>query len=518
VARPLHGPTGARARAATLIRLLAWLLVGLAACTPALRVGSTGDYPPFSEHGATGWSGFDVEVARAWSRDLRRRLVLLPVRWPDVEGALRRNEVDVVMSGVTVRADRLLEGRFTTAVARDEAVVVGRRNAPRPTRIAGNRGGHLERLARARLPGVQLELVDDNRRLRSLLDSNEVEGIVTDTLELRALAPDLDAAGLAVVATLSDDRKAYFLPADAAPLAGDLDAWITSRERDGWLPALRMRLLGDGTPEPRPAAVARVTDLLARRLMLMPAVAAAKRASGLAVVDPAREAEVESRAVARAASAGLSPEPYRALVRAQIKAARAVQDATPGRSSTVSLTTVRAAIDRVDETLLPALVDAVPITTPGSVLVGAIRREASVPGLSDDVMGPVADALRSLAPAGQSGRGPLRGAGASAKLSREEERTPMAKAIWNGATLAESDRCQVVEGNQYFPPDAVRREYLRDSATHSTCPWKGVASYYDVVVDGEINRDAAWSYPAPKDAAANIKDHVAFWHGVRVEP
>ena len=93
----------------------------------------------------------------------------------------------------------------------------------------------------------------------------------------------------------------------------------------------------------------------------------------------------------------------------------------------------------------------------------------------------------------------------------------MAKAIWNGATLAESDRCQVVEGNQYFPPDALRREYLRESATHTTCPWKGVASYYDVTVNGETNRDAAWYYPAPKDAAANIKDHVAFWRGVRVE-
>jgi hypothetical protein len=64
----------------------------------------------------------------------------------------------------------------------------------------------------------------------------------------------------------------------------------------------------------------------------------------------------------------------------------------------------------------------------------------------------------------------------------------MAKAIWNGATLAESDRCQVVEGNQYFPPDAVRREYLRDSATHTACPWKGVASYYYVIVNGETNR------------------------------
>ncbi len=93
----------------------------------------------------------------------------------------------------------------------------------------------------------------------------------------------------------------------------------------------------------------------------------------------------------------------------------------------------------------------------------------------------------------------------------------MPRAIWKGAVIAESDRCVEVEGNQYFPPDAVRREYLRDSATHTTCGWKGLASYYDVVVDGEVNRDAAWFYPEPKDAAKQIVDHVAFWRGVRVE-
>jgi len=93
----------------------------------------------------------------------------------------------------------------------------------------------------------------------------------------------------------------------------------------------------------------------------------------------------------------------------------------------------------------------------------------------------------------------------------------MPKAIWNGAVLAESDRCEIVEGNCYFPPNAVARQYLRDSATHTTCPWKGTASYLDVVVNGETNKDAAWYYPAPKDAAKQIKDHVAFWRGVTVE-
>ena len=93
----------------------------------------------------------------------------------------------------------------------------------------------------------------------------------------------------------------------------------------------------------------------------------------------------------------------------------------------------------------------------------------------------------------------------------------MAKAIWNGVVLAESDNTEVVEGNQYFPPDSVKREYFKESSTHSTCPWKGLASYYSIEVNGQENKDAAWYYPQPKDAAKQIKDHVAFWKGVEVQ-
>jgi uncharacterized protein (DUF427 family) len=90
------------------------------------------------------------------------------------------------------------------------------------------------------------------------------------------------------------------------------------------------------------------------------------------------------------------------------------------------------------------------------------------------------------------------------------------KAVWKNAVLAESDKTVVVEGNHYFPPEAVHRQYLKPSDTHSTCPWKGQASYYHLEVDGEVNEDAAWYYPHPKDAAQDIKDHVAFWKGVEV--
>ena len=94
----------------------------------------------------------------------------------------------------------------------------------------------------------------------------------------------------------------------------------------------------------------------------------------------------------------------------------------------------------------------------------------------------------------------------------------MPKAVWNSAVLAESDETVVVEGNHYFPPESINRDYFEDSGKHTHCYWKGKASYYDVVVNGESNGDAAWYYPSPSQAAAEIKDYVAFWRGVIVEP
>ncbi|MCX8061648.1 MAG: DUF427 domain-containing protein [Anaerolineales bacterium] len=90
------------------------------------------------------------------------------------------------------------------------------------------------------------------------------------------------------------------------------------------------------------------------------------------------------------------------------------------------------------------------------------------------------------------------------------------KAIWNGQVIAESDQTILLEGNHYFPAKSVRQEFLLPSDTHTTCPWKGVASYYHIQVGDQINRDAAWYYPEPSEAAKQIKDHIAFWKGVQV--
>lgn len=93
----------------------------------------------------------------------------------------------------------------------------------------------------------------------------------------------------------------------------------------------------------------------------------------------------------------------------------------------------------------------------------------------------------------------------------------MPKAIWNGTVLAESDRTEVVERNHYFPPESLNKQYFKESSTHTSCPWKGVASYYNVEVDGQVNQDAAWYYPTAKEKAKNIEGYVAFWRGVEVE-
>lgn len=92
----------------------------------------------------------------------------------------------------------------------------------------------------------------------------------------------------------------------------------------------------------------------------------------------------------------------------------------------------------------------------------------------------------------------------------------MATASWNGQVIAESDETIVVEGNHYFPPSSVKQEFLTKSSAQSVCPWKGTASYYDVVVDGDTNAGAAWYYPHPKPAAEEISGYVAFWRGVQV--
>jgi uncharacterized protein (DUF427 family) len=103
-----------------------------------------------------------------------------------------------------------------------------------------------------------------------------------------------------------------------------------------------------------------------------------------------------------------------------------------------------------------------------------------------------------------------------------DEQKQTMQAMWNDTVIAQSDETMVIEGNHYFPADSVNKEFFTDSDLHTTCPWKGEASYYTVTVDGEVNQDAAWYYPQPKptaiEAVGDFSNYVAFWHGVEVMP
>ncbi len=375
--------------------------------TASLRVGTSGDYPPFSVHAADGtWSGFDVEVARAYAAARGRRLELVPFRWADLATRVAAGDFDAAMSGITVRADRLLVGTLTAAVARAEAVVLVRRGDPprdgldrAGVRIAVNRGGHLERVARDRLAHATLVTIDDNRRLPAMLADREVEAIVSDTLE----AATFDPSAFVIAARWSRDRKAYWVAPGRDALADDLDAWLLARERDGMLPRLRAeRLVGDTTPATSPE-LARVADLAARRLLLMPEVAAAKHAAGLPIVDAPREAAVITRAVERARAAGLDAAGAEHLARAEIGAARAVQEATrsaptPRPPDAPTLATLRPRIDALDTALLRAITVArgAAVKVERGPLAAALRADADIVGFDEAHAGAVAAALAEV--------------------------------------------------------------------------------------------------------------------------
>jgi len=312
------------------------------------------------------------------------------------------------MSGVTVRADRLVTGIMTATVARAEAVLaVAAHGAKadraaafdRPERtVAVNRGGHLEQVARARFPHARIVTVDDNTSLPAIVARGEADAIVTDTLELAAFEARCAATPcLRVVARLAHDRKAYWLPPANGALAADLDTWLLERERSGWLPALRTRLLHDvPTAEPDPASASLVENVR-RRLTLMPLVAAAKRTAGRPIEDRARETAVERDAAARAATVALDVASFVAFVKAEIAAAKDIQRATPDTAAPqFTLDELRRAIDRADMRIVIELAALAPLPAPAAALTAELASDDDVPGLTPRVAAAVARALRAV--------------------------------------------------------------------------------------------------------------------------
>jgi cyclohexadienyl dehydratase len=350
-------------------RTFRWLgaiaTAALAAAAPApsasaatLRVATSGDYPPFSAICADGQRrGLDIAVAERLAADLGLHLDWVRLVWPELDASTAGAAFDVAMSGITMRADRALLGRFTRPYAVTHALVLARKQAAarfatlaalnRPgVRIAVNRGGHLERLARARFARATLLPLADNHAVPEAVRAGRADAAVTDSAEARVwLTPDLISVGV-----FSRDQKAYLLPADPGPLARRIGEWMMSREADGWLRAERRRWLGDeGPSDPAAAGREAVAAFIRLRLDLMPDVAAAKRAAEMPLEDAAQEERVLERARAQVPS---NPGRAAALYSELFDLAKAVQHRAPAaKRDAPPLTALRAALERIDAAL-----------------------------------------------------------------------------------------------------------------------------------------------------------------------
>ncbi|MCL4686753.1 transporter substrate-binding domain-containing protein [Myxococcota bacterium] len=286
-----------------------------------LRVGTSGDYPPFSiladldSHALAPVRGFDVELAARIARDLALGIEWVPFRWPELAARVAADEFDVVASGVTWRPERAVSGWMTRTTAVGGPCVVG---DPAPARVAVNHGGVLERFARARFAGAEILALDDNRALGRALTRRRADAIVTDSFE----RPHLDLPTETPFACeAKTDRKVLWLaPARAAELGPQLDAWLASHEDE--IDELRVRWLGGSAPR---TGTDHLLDLLARRLAYMPAVAAWKRAHGVTIEDAAREVAVLDAARQEAQRAGLEPAAVAALFALQIELSKRAQ-------------------------------------------------------------------------------------------------------------------------------------------------------------------------------------------------
>ncbi|HXZ86329.1 MAG TPA: transporter substrate-binding domain-containing protein [Myxococcota bacterium] len=324
--------------------LSAALLLLAAACAHprVLRIGTSGDYAPFSSESG----GFDVEVAQRLAERLGMRVEWVHFRWPELERDLREGRIDVAMSGVTWLPSRALVGYMSRAVASGGACVIGPETA---RRIGVNRGGALERWARAALAGREIVAVDDNRALPGLLASGAVDAIVTDSFELDAFLRPGDAHRCEP----PRERKVYWVsPARAAALGPRIDRFL--HDEEDWLDEERERWLGGSAPR---APLDHVIDLLARRLALMPGLGAWKRAAGVPIADPEREARVLERAEAAARARGLDRAAVREFFALQIELARAVQERAGAAAEPLPLEPARALLERLGDEIVAGLAE-----------------------------------------------------------------------------------------------------------------------------------------------------------------
>jgi cyclohexadienyl dehydratase len=374
----------------------------------ALQAGTSGNYPPLSAwpDRASRPTGFAPELVEAFARHEGRDVAWSRFRWPELATDLVSRRFTLAADGITVRPERSIAGRFTVPIARGGALLLIHHAAhveplDRPAlRIAVNRGGHLERVARSLFHAARIEALAENGDVRDAFARGDVDAAMTNTFEAPRWAAGV--SDVERIGPLTNDVTALWLRADDDALEERLDTWLVEEEESGRLGALRTRALGPGagalTALPVSALVAATTE----RLMLMPLVAQAKQRLGKPIEDAAQEERVlaaGAEAVARAAAARGVPPPPRAtcdrFFRAQIEAAKAVQ-AVPAESSTaVSLDDLRAAIARITARMAFLVVRVPRATTEASA-----REEASAGllavGLDEAHVGEIAAAIAAF--------------------------------------------------------------------------------------------------------------------------
>ncbi|MFI5396575.1 MAG: transporter substrate-binding domain-containing protein [Candidatus Binatia bacterium] len=346
------------------IIFLTQLTAAVADSTPAvLRVGTSGDYAPFSIRDADGgFTGFDIVVARRLAADLGRPIEFTPFRWPDLVRQLEAGAFDMAMSGVTLRPDRAVQILYTRPYVVTGAVAVIRKHDRARfrsladldrsgVRIGVNAGGHLEQVARQRFSHARLLPVAENASLPGILQRGNIDVAISEALEARTWP----AKRFVTIGPFTRDRKAYALAPGAGDLLRDVNEWLVAREADGWLDQQRRQWFGDRFAlTPAQAGFEALAAAIDLRLQLMPLVVAVKQREHLPIEDPQQEARVLEHVRAAAATVRLNPDDVAELFRVQIEAAKAVERSTPAASvaADLSLTQLRTAVAAASDQII----------------------------------------------------------------------------------------------------------------------------------------------------------------------
>jgi cyclohexadienyl dehydratase len=438
-----------------------------------LRVGTSGDYPPFSDGSrSSGYEGFDVSVARVYAEERGLALEWVPFRWPRLLEDLAAGRFDVAMSGITVRPERSAVGRFSVPVVESGAVVIVREPDrwdraealdTRVARVGVNAGGHLERVARRKFEKATLLAIPENDAVPAALISGSVDAVVTDQHEAELWIREIE--GGAIYGPFTRDRKAYLVRADRSELAADLDAWLLAREADGALAKLRRKHLTAPVPVAPATPLEALLAAMDERLMLMPIVGASKREEGLPLEAPERETRVLDAgvsAVAAAARRMASPPPpeaaVRAFFRAQIEAAKQVQwaalhddgFATPEPLPDLE-SELRPALLRIGEKTAALLV-ALPAGLDGERVRGRAAAALRAPYLDRAAVRALADAVVDFSAARRQ----------TARTGPALERLPEGEIIARGKPSS-------TEGEHIFHPRrcGIRTPLAQDPAVHA---------------------------------------------------